>query len=83
MPGRWAAPPAPAISTLSPRSRAVAAYSNSRSGVRWADTTRCSWGTSSCSSVSTAWRIVSQSDRDPMITPTSGAVPSLMASTLH
>src|SRR6185437_3843031 len=42
MPGRWAAPPAPAISTSRPRSRALPAYSNSRSGVRCADTTRTS-----------------------------------------
>ena len=42
MPGRWAAPPAPAISTSSPRASADPAYSNSRSGVRWADTTRVS-----------------------------------------
>ena len=42
MPGRCAAPPAPATITCSPRSAAEAAYSNSRSGVRWADTTRVS-----------------------------------------
>src|SRR6266853_2110880 len=39
MPGRCAAPPAPAISTSSPRARAAEAYSNNRSGVRCADTT--------------------------------------------
>ena len=42
MPGRCAAPPAPAIRTSRPRPRAEAAYSNSRSGVRCADTTRVS-----------------------------------------
>ena len=71
IPGRCAAPPAPAISTCSPRASALAAYSKSRSGVRCAETTCCSNGTSSASSVSQAWRIVSQSEREPMITPTS------------
>ena len=33
MPGRCAAPPAPAMMTLSPRSTAVSAYSNIKSGV--------------------------------------------------
>ena len=42
MPGRCAAPPAPAINTSSPRSCAEAAYSNNRSGVRCAETTRTS-----------------------------------------
>ena len=73
MPGRCAAPPAPAMSTRSPRSSADDAYSKSRSGVRCAETTRCSNGTPSSSSVSAAWRIVSQSEREPMISPTRGA----------
>src|SRR6266851_7378082 len=34
MPGRWAAPPAPAMMTSMPRFSAVAAYSKRRSGVR-------------------------------------------------
>src|SRR5699024_6520992 len=34
MPGRWAAPPAPAMMTCRPRSSAVSAYRNSLSGVR-------------------------------------------------
>ena len=34
MPGRWAAPPAPAMMTRSPRSAAVSAYSSIRRGVR-------------------------------------------------
>ena len=42
MPGRCAAPPAPAIKTSRPRCSAVDAYSNSKSGVRWAETTRVS-----------------------------------------
>src|SRR5262249_45278885 len=47
MPGRWAAPPAPAIITSRPRSRALEAYSNRRSGVRWAETTRTSYAMAS------------------------------------
>src|SRR5262249_25440758 len=54
MPGRWAAPPAPAMSTSSPRDSAVLAYSNRRSGVRCAETTRTSCGTASFSRVSAA-----------------------------
>ena len=42
IPGRCAAPPAPAMITSMPRDSAVDAYSNSRSGVRCADTTRVS-----------------------------------------
>ncbi len=34
IPGRWAAPPAPATMTFKPRSRAVVAYSTIRAGVR-------------------------------------------------
>src|SRR5690606_23618491 len=62
-----------------PRSEAVRAYSNMSSGVRWAETTRTSWGMSSSLSTSTAWRIVSQSDALPMITPTAGRAASVMA----
>ena len=39
--------PRPAISTCRPRASAEPAYSKRRSGVRWAETTRCSNGTSS------------------------------------
>jgi len=38
MPGRCAAPPAPAMITLKPASRAPRAKANIRSGVRWAET---------------------------------------------
>src|SRR3546814_2855600 len=38
MPGRWAAPPAPAMITRRPLSRAVREYLIMRSGVRWAET---------------------------------------------
>ncbi len=49
MPGRCAAPPAPAMMTRRPRSRALLAYSRSRSGVRCAETIRVSCGTPSAS----------------------------------
>ncbi len=41
-PARWAAPPAPAMMTSSPRPSAVVMYSSTRSGVRCADMTRAS-----------------------------------------
>ena len=37
IPGKWAAPPAPAIITFSPRSKAFELYVKSRSGVLCAD----------------------------------------------
>ena len=72
MPGRWAAPPAPAMMTSSPRPSASAAYSASQRGVRWAETIRHSWGTSNCSRTSLTCCMVSQSDLLPMTTPTRG-----------
>src|SRR5436190_14323235 len=72
MPGRWAAPPAPAMITSSPRSAALSAYSKSQSGVRCAETTFDSNGTASASSCAAACCIVSQSDCEPMMMPTSG-----------
>ncbi len=74
MPGRCAAPPAPAITTLKPSALAPLAKATSRSGVRWAETIRASWPTPSASSVAAAWRIVAQSDWLPMITAT-GVLP--------
>jgi hypothetical protein len=65
---------------VSPRSTAELAYSNSRSGVRWAETTRTSKGTESAVSVSAACVIVDQSERDPMMTPTSGFIGALYSS---
>ena len=55
---------------LRPRARAEAAYSNNRSGVRCAETTRTSCAIPSESRVSAAPCIVSQSDVDPMMIPT-------------
>src|SRR5690606_12089851 len=75
MPGRCAAPPAPAMIARRPREAAAAAYSNSTSGVRCADTSRTSWATPSCSSRAAACCIVSQSEREPMTIPTSGVCP--------
>src|SRR4051794_35400738 len=72
MPGRCAAPPAPATITSSPRAAADEAYSAIHAGVRWADTTRHSCATPKRVSMSAARRIVSQSDLLPMITPTRG-----------
>src|SRR4051794_35755979 len=73
IPGRCAAPPAPAISTCRPRASAEPAYSKRRSGVRCAETTRCSKEIPSALSVSAACCIVSQSEREPMIRPTTGS----------
>ncbi len=73
MPGRWAAPPAPATSTRTPRPAASWPKASMSSGVRWADTTRSSWGTSKCSSTSVAPVMTSRSDELPMTTLTSGA----------
>ena len=53
-PGRCAAPPAPAMMTLRPRSSAPAAHSRSASGVRCAESTRTSKGTAKDSRVSAA-----------------------------
>ena len=73
MPGRCAAPPAPAMMTSSPRVSAVMANSAIHTGVRCAETMCRSHGTPKRSRASTAWRMVSQSDEEPMMTATSGA----------
>src|SRR5438552_2656132 len=72
MPGRCAAPPAPAITTLSPRPAAPRAYSIITSGVRCADTIRTSCATPNSTSTSIAPCIVGRSESLPMITPTRG-----------
>src|SRR5436305_8232857 len=72
IPGRWAAPPAPAMITWIPRPSAPRANSAIQSGVRWAETTWHSWGTPKRVSISSAWRRVSQSDLLPMMTLTRG-----------
>ena len=72
IPGRWAAPPAPAMMTRRPRPEASWPKAIMRSGVRWAETTRTSWGTSKRSSRSTAPCITGRSDELPMTTATRG-----------
>ena len=72
MPGRWAAPPAPAMITFSPRSHGRCGHmSASRSGVRWAETMRVSWRIRRARSASRRHVfIVVQSDWLPMMIPT-------------
>lgn len=72
MPGRCAAPPAPAITTRMPRSAAPRANRDILSGVRCADTTSASNGMPSSARMSAAARIVGQSESDPMMIETSG-----------
>src|SRR5688572_3096262 len=72
MPGRCAEPPAPAMMHASPRSRACSAYSNIASGVRCAETTRCSNGTPKSLSTFAACCMTSQSLWEPITTPTFG-----------
>ena len=60
--------------TFRPLSSAVEAYSASASGVRWALATLVSKGMPSSSRVLAACFMVSQSEREPMITPTTGPV---------
>ena len=72
MPGRCAAPPAPAMITWMPRASAPCANSAIHTGVRCAETTSFSYGDAELSRISTAWDIVSQSEVEPMMTATSG-----------
>src|SRR5204863_2654997 len=66
IPGRCAAPPAPAMMTSMPRFSALEAYLKSRSGVPCAETTRVSCGTPSSASVLETNFMVSQSEPEPM-----------------
>ena len=70
MPGKWAAPPAPAIIISRPRPAASDAYDTRSAGVRCADTTLVSNGIPSEVSVSAVDERVSQSDWEPIISPT-------------
>ena len=74
MPGRWAAPPAPATTTLRPRPLALRAYSTNRSGVRCALTIVHSYSILNFSSISQAAFMTGRSLSLPMMTPTSGAI---------
>jgi hypothetical protein len=71
-PGSAALRPAPAMITFSPRERASRQYSATRTGSRWADMTSISNETSASSSTLPAFSIVSRSDLEPMMIPTSG-----------
>ena len=73
IPGRWAAPPAPAITTFKPRPEACWAKSTISKGVRWAESTRTSAATPKRSSICTAGCMVGRSESLPMITATTGA----------
>src|SRR5450830_1336397 len=72
MPDRWAAPPAPAMMARKPRARALFAYAYISSGMRCAEMTCASYGTPNCFRMATAFCITSQSEDEPMMTPTSG-----------
>ncbi len=72
IPGRCAAPPAPAMITLRPRSLAVFAYSKSLSGVLCADTILLSYFIFNSSRIRAAPSIVFQSDWEPIMIPTTG-----------
>ena len=74
MPGRCAAPPAPATITFKPLRLALRAYSTSRSGVRCALTIVHSYSILNFSSISQAAFMTGRSLSLPMITPTSGAM---------
>src|ERR671916_43329 len=73
IPGRWAAPPAPAMTTRNPRPAAVSAYSSIRRGVRCAETTCASYGTPNSASAAAAGSIIGQSESLPMTMPTIGS----------
>ncbi len=72
IPGRCAAPPAPAIITSIPLEAADLAYSNIRSGVLCAETTLASYGIPRDLRTSAASLITGQSLLLPIIMPTSG-----------
>ena len=72
IPGRWAAPPAPAIITLIPLRWAFEEKSISRPGVLCAETTVTSWPTPNSSSASHAPAMTSRSESEPITTLTAG-----------
>src|SRR5450631_289188 len=74
MPGRCAAPPAPAIRILKPAALAPLAKANSRSGVRWAEMMCFSLAIPRVFKVSAACRMVSQSDWLPMMMATGAGI---------
>ena len=72
IPGRWAAPPAPAMITLKPRPAAASAKATISRGVRWAESTRTSQATLKRWSISTAGCMVGRSESLPITTATRG-----------
>src|ERR1700687_2687069 len=74
MPGRCAAPPAPAMMILKPAALAPLAKANIRSGVRCAETMCFSQAIPSTPRVSAVWRMVSQSDWLPMMMATGAGI---------
>ena len=80
IPGRCAAPPAPAMITFIPRVSAVSAYSNNQSGVLCAETTLSSLLTSSWFNMSTDFFSVGKSEVLPPTIPTNGLISSVVFS---
>src|SRR5688572_621745 len=78
IPGRCAAPPAPATMTLKPSPAAPLANATIRSGVRCAETIRASQATPSLSSTSAAARMVGQSDWLPITMATSAPMSAVL-----
>jgi hypothetical protein len=79
MPGRCAAPPAPAMMIWNPSALAPLANAYNRSGVRCAETMRASLAMSSAVRVAAAWRMVSQSDWLPMMMATGTVIPIFLS----
>ncbi len=72
MPGRCAAPPAPAMITLIPRVAASVPKATISRGMRWADSTIASKGIPKSSSADAAACMTGQSESLPMQIATSG-----------
>ena len=66
--------------TFSPRSAADLPYSIMSSGIRWADTTSTSWGTPKSRRACAASAITTQSESDPITTPTWAGTPGAHSS---
>ena len=79
IPGKCAAPPAPAIITWMPFAAAVSANSNIKSGVRCAETTCASYGTPKSANICAANFMVGQSLSDPIMMATFGDVLVMVA----
>lgn len=73
IPGRWAAPPAPAMIARSPRPSACSPYAIISRGIRWAETTSTSYATPNSSRALAAASMTGQSESEPITMPTTGA----------